>query len=409
MEQKSRMGFRELREQFFLKAEASRYSESYKHYFRIEFACLEKFAAQKGFTGYSPEVGAEFLADYVSSHDVGASSKKLVKTFIAKVNDIYDGHGFCAHHTQAPEPPPDGFRKVLEDYAVCCSRKGNRQSTIDIKMRSCISLCIFAECCGCTEPRQLTAPAISQFCLQVCSQDRWRFAREFLRFLYENGYTEKDYSYAVPKAVKSRTLPSVYSPEEIRRIESAVDVSTATGKRDICILLLASRLAMRAGDIVKLSFDEIDFKNDRITFFQEKTGEPQSLPLLPEIKAALEGYIKDSRPDSSEEKIFLSLYAPYRPLTTSVTRRITACYMKKSGVEPGKRRHGSHIFRSSAATSMVNDGVSYEIVRHTLGHKDPNVVQHYAALNISSLRQCALPAPEPGGFFKELLEGRAAL
>lgn len=409
MEQKSTMDFRELRERFFLEAEASRYSESYKHYFRIEFASLEKFIVKNRFVGYSPEAGAEFLADYVSSHDIGASSKMLVKTFIAKVNDIYDGHGFCARHTQAPEPSPDGFRKPLADYAVFCSQKGNRQSTVELKMRSCISLCIFAERCGCTEPRQLTAPAVSRFCLQACSQDRWRFVREFLRLLHEGGYTEKDYSYVVPKAVKRQTLPSVYSPEEIRRIELAVDISTATGKRDICILFLASRLAMRAGDIVKLSFDEVDFKNDRITFFQEKTGEPQSLPLLPEIKEALKRYIMDSRPDSSEEKIFLSLYAPYLPLTTSVTRRITAYYMKKSGVEPGRRRYGSHIFRSSAATSMVNDGVSYETVRYALGHRDPNVIQHYAALDVSSLRQCALPAPEPSGFFKDLLEGRAVL
>lgn len=83
--------------------------------------------------------------------------------------------------------------------------------------------------------------------------------------------------------------------------------------------------------------------------------------------------------------------------------------MKKSGVEPNGRRHGSHIFRSSAATSMVNDGVSYEVVRHVLGHSDPNVIQHYAALDLKNLRQCALPAPEPTGFLKELLEGRASI
>ena len=104
MKQKSTMGFRELRDRFFLKAEASRYSESYKRYFRIGFASLEKFVDKNGFAGYSTEVGELFLADYVGSHDVGASSKKLVKTFIAKVNDIYDGYGFCSHHTQAPEP-----------------------------------------------------------------------------------------------------------------------------------------------------------------------------------------------------------------------------------------------------------------------------------------------------------------
>lgn len=83
--------------------------------------------------------------------------------------------------------------------------------------------------------------------------------------------------------------------------------------------------------------------------------------------------------------------------------------MKKSGVEPNGRRHGSHIFRSFAANSMVNDGVSYEVVRHVLGHSDPNVIQHYAALDLNNLRQCALLAPEPTGFLKELLEGRASI
>ena len=58
---------------------------------------------------------------------------------------------------------------------------------------------------------------------------------------------------------------------------------------------------------------------------------------------------------------------------------------------------------------MVNDGVSYEVVRSVLGHSDPNVIQRYAALDINNLRQCALPAPEPIGFLKELLEGRVTI
>lgn len=58
---------------------------------------------------------------------------------------------------------------------------------------------------------------------------------------------------------------------------------------------------------------------------------------------------------------------------------------------------------------MVNDGVSYEVVRRILGHKDPNVVQHYAALDVNNLRNCALQAPEPTGYLKDLLEGRADL
>lgn len=166
---------------------------------------------------------------------------------------------------------------------------------------------------------------------------------------------------------------------------------------------------MRSGDIVKLSFSEVDFSNGRINYIQEKTGKPQSLPLLPEVENALKDYICNGRPDSDEDRIFLRLEAPYRSLTTAAVRDVVNVCMRKSGVEPNGRRHGPHMFRSSAATSMVNDGVSYEAVRRILGHKDPNVIQHYAALDVINLRNCALQVPEPTGYFKDLLEGRADL
>lgn len=218
-----------------------------------------------------------------------------------------------------------------------------------------------------------------------------------------------DFSFVVPKARKKAVLPSVYSPEEIRKIESSVDTSSVSGKRNLCILLLASRLVMRSGDIVKLSFSEVDFGNGRINYIQEKPGKPQSLPLLPEVENALKDYICNGRPDCDEDRIFLRLEAPYRSLTTSAVRNVVNVCMKKSGVEPNGRRHGSHIFRSSAATSMVNDGVSYEVVRRILGHKDPNVVKHYASLDVINLKNCALRAPDPTGYFKDLLEGRSDL
>ncbi len=66
-------------------------------------------------------------------------------------------------------------------------------------------------------------------------------------------------------------------------------------------------------------------------------------------------------------------------------------------------------YREKVLPSMVNDGVSYEVVRSVLGHRDPNVIQHYAALDINNLRRCALPTPEPTGFLKELFEGRASI
>jgi len=63
------------------------------------------------------------------------------------------------------------------------------------------------------------------------------------------------------------------------------------GIRDYAMPLLATRMGMRSGDIVNLSFDELDLTNDMIRITQDKTSQPLELPLLLEIKTALTDYI----------------------------------------------------------------------------------------------------------------------
>ena len=58
---------------------------------------------------------------------------------------------------------------------------------------------------------------------------------------------------------------------------------------------------------------------------------------------------------------------------------------------------------------MINSGISYDAVKKILGHTDPNAIRHYAALDKTHLRCCALRAPSPTGILKELLEGRRSL
>ena len=410
MQQVTKPTLYELKEQLFQQVNANQYSESYKYYFKIRFIALEKFMSQNGLADYSEEVGQSFLEDYCYTRNVSQATMDALNTFINRINDINNGRGFVLRHFMGdPISLSVDFKEATNNYISSCQERGNVQTTLKWKTGKCTYFCFLIQQLGCESPGRLTASLATKACLQIKNKDAWRCVREFLQFLYERGYTDMDFSFVVPKARKKAVLPSVYSPEEIRKIESSVDTSSVSGKRNLCILLLASRLVMRSGDIVKLSFSEVDFGNGRINYIQEKTGKPQSLPLLPEVENALKDYICNGRPDCDEDRIFLRLEAPYRSLTTSAVRNVVNVCMKKSGVEPNGRRHGSHMFRSSAATSMVNDGVSYEVVRRILGHKDPNVVKHYASLDVMNLKNCALRAPDPTGYFKDLLEGRSDL
>jgi integrase len=155
-----------------------------------------------------------------------------------------------------------------------------------------------------------------------------------------------------------------------------------------------------------LSFDELDFENDAIRLVQDKTLAQLNLPMVPELKTALIDYIENARP-GVDGFVFRVSYPPYEDMTKS---GVIACFHKtllKAGIERGNRGVGPRAFRSSLASSMINDNVPYEAVRKTLGHTDPNAINHYAKLDIEQLRFYALPVPNATGVFAEFLAGRS--
>ena len=104
--------------------------------------------------------------------------------------------------------------------------------------------------------------------------------------------------------------------------------------------------------------------------------------------------------------------ALFLPTAISLCRQITKIVrtaIAVAGIEPGGRKQGAHAFRSSLASSMVNDNIPYEAVRKILGHTDQNAIRSYARLDMEQLRGYALPVMEATGIFAEFLEGRWSL
>ncbi len=162
---------------------------------------------------------------------------------------------------------------------------------------------------------------------------------------------------------------------------------------------------MRCGDIVNLTLEDLTHANDKLYFSQQKTGDGHELPLLPDIKNALEDYINNGRPETLDSRVFIRQDAPYQGIGTSALHYATTKYFHTAGIDTRGKKHGPHAFRSSMASSMVNDAIPYEAVRKILGHSDPNAIKHYAKLNVEMLRQCAIAVPEPSGKFKDFLQG----
>ena len=113
------------------------------------------------------------------------------------------------------------------------------------------------------------------------------------------------------KVRKRERVPSYFTATEVLAIENSISRSSCVGKRNYAMVLLASRLGLRASDIAGLLFSDIDWDKDTITFVMHKTGKIIELPLLADVGNAIIDYLQHGRPKSKLQNIFVSSRAPY--------------------------------------------------------------------------------------------------
>ena len=101
--------------------------------------------------------------------------------------------------------------------------------------------------------------------------------------------------------------------------------------------------------------------------------------------------------------------APFQGIGPQLLRNVAVRCLETAEVDTAGKRRGPHSFRASFASAMVNDGIPFDSVGKALGHRDPDMLRHYARLDTGQLRKCAIAAQPPTGFFKEFLEGRAGI
>lgn len=236
--------------------------------------------------------------------------------------------------------------------------------------------------------------------------------RNFLRYLYNESILLEDLSKLVSRFnVQERTkLPSYYSVDEIGILESSITRTSPTGKRDFAIIVLASRIGLRASDIVNLKFSNIDWDNSIIRLSQSKTGDEICLPLLSIVGEAIIDYIQNGRPKSFSKNIFLTHFdGTPRPLAGGTLSSIVSNHIKKARINTRGRHHGSHSLRHSLATALLNQNTQLPIISEVLGHQSSASTMYYLGVDIATLLECSLNVPcvnevfytQNGGFFYE--------
>ena len=378
------------------------YMESTLTIYRRVYNRVWKLLNQCGTDIYTHDTGTDFLA----GTNVKNSTYTTYVCAICRLDDFIDGKPFRSHHDCPHVQAPQEFKCFLDEYLQECLDQGNKPATLKSKEVTCGLFLDLLKRNGCTDISQLETSIVSRSLLTFSNKDRYAVIRQFLRFLADKGITEMDRSGIVPHYRRRKPLPTTYTPEEISRIEAAVDTCTDTGKRNLAIIRLATRMGFRSGDIAKLKLTEVDFSTGYINIIQEKTGTPISLQMPRDVSDALATHIENDLSSSADGYVFHRMVAPYGRISTSIIRHAVNESFTAAKIKTAGKKHGPHAFRSSLASSMVNDGIPYEVVRKILGHSDPDVIKHYARADIENLRLCSIEPPAPAGRFGSFLSGK---
>ena len=295
----------ELYDQLTLILQEEKYAKSTIQLYQEHVKRIKKFMLANNITDYSSSVADQYYKKEVESRDYNYTTKRFFRTVIRRLNNICSGTGFVYSVPRKDLSVPEQYHAIKADYLEHCRKIGNRPITLKTKERLLYLFLTYLDENNCKSLEYINSSEIIQFSVNLKNKEFYPELRDFLRYLFAQGYIEKDFSTLVPKFNRGIHIPETYDISEIIEIENAVDRTSSIGKRDYAILLLASRLGMRAGDIASLKLDSLDFKNQRICFIQNKTGSVSELYMVPEIKTALMDYLSTDRPASTSDYVFL--------------------------------------------------------------------------------------------------------
>jgi integrase/recombinase XerD len=157
------------------------------------------------------------------------------------------------------------------------------------------------------------------------------------------------------------------------------------------MLLLLARLGLRAGEVVNLTLDDLDWDEGAIRI-RGPAQHCDRLPMPADVGSALVDYLRHGRPACAVRNVFIRSRAPRRGLLGPSAVSCVVCRaLRRAGIDSPLK--GAHLLRHSLATHMLGRGASLGEIGEILRHRNPQTTTIYAKVDLASLRTLALPWP----------------
>jgi len=221
--------------------------------------------------------------------------------------------------------------------------------------------------------------------------------RSFFRFLQMKGLCKAQLVNAVPSlpAWKLSRIPRYLTKEQLRKFLTSFDRKTPTGRRDYAIALCLARLGLRGKEVAHLTLDDIDWRSGILRITSSKVRRFSSLPLPEDVGKAIVSYLRNGRAPTADRHLFVCHRNRIgQPLQSDAIRNMMRRRFKQTGMKVSSG--GTHIFRHTVATHMVQQGVSIKEVADFLRHRSLDTTAIYTKVNLPMLLEVARPWPKEG-------------
>src|SRR3974390_1926521 len=113
--------------------------------------------------------------------------------------------------------------------------------------------------------------------------------------------------------------------------------------RDRAIIMLFAVYGMRVGEVRGLKLEDLDWENEVIYLTRPKPRRRQSYPLSYTVGEAILPYLKGARPRISRREVFLTVKAPFQPLSSGSLYDLVSDRLRLLGVS--LPHYGPHSLR----------------------------------------------------------------
>jgi integrase/recombinase XerD len=200
-----------------------------------------------------------------------------------------------------------------------------------------------------------------------------------LAFFYRQVLDRAEPVTHLPRMKLGRSLPEIYSEEEVTRILTAVE-----NPKHRLILMIAYGCGLRLSELCHLRPVDISLERRQITVRHGKGNKDRTVMIDEVLSPFMDEYLSRG---SGKEWLFEG-YEQGRRLSKRTIGLVFEHACQKAGVH---RRGGIHGFRHSFATHLIDHGTGLRQVQELLGHGNSKTTEVYTHVSTATILKIRSP------------------